>query len=196
MRPVLSAAALAAGLAAGCASAPRVALDASYDVVIHDGRIVDGTGAAWFYGDIGIHGGRITRIVPRGLLRDAPARARVDASGLVVSPGFIDIQSHSRGNFLGDGDGRVVSKVTMGVTTEIMGEGSTNAIVNEKVVGGDPTEESVRAEIQRFGGPDGFANWLDAMQAHGASVNFGSFLGGNNVRQYAKGTTQGAATAA
>jgi N-acyl-D-amino-acid deacylase len=196
VRPVLSVVALAAGLAAGCASAPRAAPDASYDVVIHDGRIVDGTGAAWFYGDIGIRGGRIARIVPRGLLRDAPARERADASGLVVSPGFIDIQSHSRGNFLGDGDGRVVSKVTMGVTTEIMGEGSTNAIVNEKVVGGDPTEASVRAEIQRFGGPDGFANWLDAMQAHGASVNFGSFLGGNNVRQYAKGTTQGAPTPA
>jgi N-acyl-D-amino-acid deacylase len=162
-----------------------------FDVVIHDGRIVDGTGAAWFHGDIGVHDGRIARITPRGLLRDAPTRERIDARGLVVAPGFIDIQSHSRGNFMGDGDGRVLSKVTMGVTTEIMGEGTTNAIINERILGAAASDTAVRRQLERFGGPDGFDNWLRAMQEHGASVNFGSFLGGNNVRQYAKGTSQG-----
>jgi dihydroorotase/N-acyl-D-amino-acid deacylase len=83
----------------------------------------------------------------------------------------------------------------MGVTTEIMGEGSTNAIINARMTGGDTTVQAQR-ELQRYGGEDGFANWLADMQAHGASVNFGSFLGANNVRMYAKGAMQGAATAA
>lgn len=182
-------------LAAGCAHTPARGLSHDYDVIIENGRVVDGTGAAWYYGEVAIRQDRIARIAPRGLLRNATARQRINASGLVVAPGFIDIQSHSRSNFLGQGDGRVVSKVTMGVTSEIMGEGGTNAIVNEKVMDGDTTARA-RAELQRYGGERGFANWLDDMQKHGASVNFGSFLGATNVRMYAKGALQGAATSA
>jgi N-acyl-D-amino-acid deacylase len=183
--------------AGGCASAPpRMApADAAYDVVILNGRIVDGTGAAWFEGDIAVRGDRIARITPRGLLRNAAAAQRIDATGLVVAPGFIDIQGHSRGAFLGNGDGRVVSKVTQGVTTEILGEGTTNAIVNATMLGDDANSPQVRAQLERYGGPRGFDNWLSDMEAHGASVNVGSFLGGNNVRQYAKGLAQGAPTA-
>ena len=168
---------------------------AAYDIVILNGRIVDGTGAAWYHGDLAIRGDRIARITPAGLLASAPARQRVDARNLVVAPGFLDIQSHSRGAFLGDGDGRVVSKITQGVTTEIMGEGSTNAIVNEKVLGLEPGSPAAAAQLARFGGPRGFDNWLRAMEEHGAAVNVASFLGGNNVRQYAKGTSQGAPSA-
>jgi len=186
---------------AGCATGPGPSsssptAESPYDIVIHDGRIVDGTGAAWFHGDLAIRGDRIARITPRGVLRDAPSRERIDASGLVVAPGFIDIQSHSRNAFLGSGDGRVVSKVTQGVTTEIMGEGSTNAIVNAKLLDRDPSDPDAREQIERYGGPAGFDNWLRAMEQHGASVNVGSFLGGNNVRQFAKGLTRGAPTAA
>jgi N-acyl-D-amino-acid deacylase len=164
-----------------------------YDVIIENGRIVDGTGAAWFYGDVAIRGDRIARIAPRGLLRDQRARERIDATGLVVAPGFWDIQSHSRPAFLGNGDGRVVSKVTMGVTTEIMGEGSTNAIINNRTQGieaGTAAADSIARNP--FAGERGFDNWLRAMEQHGASVNFGSFLGGDNVRTYAKGHAQGA----
>ncbi len=189
----------AAGLLAACATAgvrPGTTRDGEYDVVILDGKIVDGTGAAWFHGDLAIAGDRIARITPRGMLRDARARERIDAAGQVVAPGFIDIQSHSRGNLLGTGDGRVISKVTQGVTTEIMGEGATNAIVNERMLGEDANQERAQEQLARFGGPRGFDNWLRDMEAHGASVNFGSFLGGNNVRQYAKGLSQGAPTAA
>src|SRR5688572_15036886 len=183
---------------AGCATAGgRTGIDpnAPFDVVIMNGKVVDGTGAAWFYGDVGIRGDRIVRIAPRGVLRDARTRERIDATGLVVAPGFVDIQSHSRGAFLGDGDGRVLSKVTQGVTTEIMGEGSTNAIVNATMMGADTSAEG-RAQLARFSGPRGFDAWLTAMEQHGASVNVGSFLGGNNVREYAKGLAQGAPTAA
>src|SRR5207237_2881169 len=102
----------------------------SYDVVIESGRIVDGTGAAWFYGDVGVVGDRIARVTPPGALRAATARRRIDARGLVVAPGFIDIQSGSYGSFVGDGDGRSVSKITQGITTEIMGEGGTPAPLN------------------------------------------------------------------
>jgi N-acyl-D-amino-acid deacylase len=193
----VSAGVAAALLLAGCATGgARTGLtDAPYDVVIENGRIVDGTGAAWYYGDVGIRGDRIARIAPRGSLRAAAAGERVDASGLVVAPGFVDIQSHSRGSFLGDGDGRVVSKVTQGVTTEIMGEGSTNAIVNALMLAGDTTERA-RVQLEQFSGPNGFDNWLRAMEEHGASVNVGAFLGGNNVREYAKGLAQGAPTPA
>ncbi len=186
-------------LLVGCATTgtPGPAADrAPYDVVITNGRVVDGTGAAWYYGDIGIRGDRIARIAPRGALAAGTAEV-IDATGLVVAPGFIDIQSHSRGNFLDDGDGRVVSKITQGVTTEIMGEGSTNAIVNGKVLGTDDTADpNVRARLAEFGGPRGFDNWLRAMETHGAAVNVGAFLGGDNIRAYAMGMRQGAPDAA
>lgn len=160
-----------------------------YDLVIHGGRIIDGTGNAWFAGDLAISGDRIARITPAGLLRNAAAKSRLDASGHIVAPGFIDILSHSRFAFL-VGDGRVISKVTQGITTEILGEGSTNAPANER------TRASGRAfGGQHFPGPRGFDNWLRAMQKHGTSTNFGSFIGSGTLRLYAKGMAQGEATA-
>ena len=96
----------------GAAAEP--ATPAEYDLMIENGRVVDGTGSAWFYGDIAVKDGRIARIVPKGVLRGTSASERIDAYGHVVSPGFIDIQSQSRYAFL-DGDSRVVSKVTQGV---------------------------------------------------------------------------------
>jgi dihydroorotase/N-acyl-D-amino-acid deacylase len=190
----LAALALALG---GCASARTAAPAEAYDVVITNGRVVDGTGAAWFHGDIGVRADRIVTVAHRGALAGAHTRERIDATGLVVAPGFIDIQSHSRGAFLGDGDGRVVSKVTQGVTTEIMGEGSTNAIVNATMLQAeDVAEDRIAERIAQFGGPRGFERWLRAMEEHGASVNVGSFLGGDNVRSYAMGLRQGVPDAA
>jgi len=182
---------------AACASTahPPVTPDRPFDVVITNGRIVDGTGAPWFHGDLGIRGDRIVRITPRGMLEGANAAERIDAGGHVVAPGFIDIQSHSRGAFTG-GDGRVISKVTQGITTEIMGEGTTNAIINERSFDGEEITPDQRALIERYGGPRGFDNWLGDMEANGASVNVGSFLGGNNVRTYARGASQGPASPA
>jgi dihydroorotase/N-acyl-D-amino-acid deacylase len=186
---------------AACARAPGargIAPESEpFDVVISGGRVVDGTGSAWFYGDVGIRGDRIARVAPTGLLANARARERVDARGLVVAPGFIDIQSHSREDFL-TGDGRVVSKVTQGITTEILGEGWTNAPANEHTLAGsgDITEPEVQALSRSLMGARGFDAWLRAMERHGISTNVGSFVGATTVRVYAKGEAMGPATAA
>ena len=117
--------------------------DGPYDLLILGGRVVDGTGNAWFLGDVAVVGDSITRVAPAGQLREAKARRTVDATGLVVCPGFIDIQGHSREELL-SGDGRLVGKITQGVTTEILGEGESNA------------------PSKKFDGPHGFAAWLSA----------------------------------
>src|SRR5687768_10741881 len=66
-----------------------------YDVIVAGGKVVDGTGNAWFHGDVGVTGDRITFVGPAGALAGIDAARRIDARGKVVSPGFIDIQSHS-----------------------------------------------------------------------------------------------------
>ncbi len=156
----------------------------AFDVVILGGDIVDGTGNASFPGDLGIHNDEITAITPPGLLANAEAELRIDATGMVVSPGFIDIQSHSRSSFVGDGDGRVVSKVTMGVTTEIMGESNTNGPSSSAMMeaAGDAAGVTV---FKTFG------DWMRAMETHGASVNVGSFVGATTIRVLGKGEAMG-----
>ncbi len=167
-------------------AAPAPTDSGAYDVVIEGGRIVDGTGNGWRPGDVGIRGDRIVALTRPGELRDAPAARRVDATGKVVAPGFIDIQSHSRGSFLGSGDGRVVSKVVMGVTTEIMGEATTN---------GPSSPEMLRAAGSAAGRTrfETFGQWIDAMEAHGASVNYGSFVGASTIRILGMGRAMGEA---
>jgi N-acyl-D-amino-acid deacylase len=179
--------------ACASAGARRSLGDGGYDVVITGGRIVDGTGNPWFYGDVGIRGDRVARIAPRGMLANVTARRVLDATGLIVAPGFIDIQSHSRGAFL-TGDGRVVSKVTQGVTTEILGEGTTNAPVNDlTLTGADTAWQRVQAP---FRGARGFDAWLRAMETRGTSTNVGSFVGASTIRMYGKGMSEGAASRA
>ena len=173
-RSVAIAAGIFLALASTVPAAPQQA--ETYDLLVVNGRLVDGTGNAWIYADVAIRGDRIARITPRGGLAGAAADETIDATGMVVAPGFIDIQSHSRAQFL-SGDGRVISKITQGITTEIMGEGTSNA------PGAD------------FRGPRAFDEWLSAMQEHGASPNFGSFIGGSSVRRWVMGDAQGAPNA-
>jgi N-acyl-D-aspartate/D-glutamate deacylase len=198
----------AAGAAAvtACHSGPGVgqaapSVRSHYDIIISGGRVVDGTGNAWFVGDVGVAGDRIAHVGPAGSLSGASAPVRVDAHGMVVAPGFIDIQSGSYDNLL-VGDGHSLSKVTQGVTTEIMGEAYTPAPWNDNVQAfADfffPYTDSaaVRAVVAPFKGPHGFGVWLDAMGRHGISVNAGSFLGATTVRAYVKGQVEGPPTAA
>src|ERR1051325_4137329 len=86
--------ALGTAMVVACAPAAETAT-AGYDVVITNGKIVDGTGNPFYYGDVGIRGDRIATVAPRGALATATAKERVDANALVVAPGFIDIQAHS-----------------------------------------------------------------------------------------------------
>ena len=170
----------------------------SYDLVIENGRVVDGTGTPWTYGDVGIRGDRIIAVTPRGMLRNASAKQRVDARGNIVAPGFIDIQAHSWDALLWR-DGRVLSKVTQGVTSEILGEATTPAPSNDKIeaLQGIGEMQPERAALQRsFRGEHGFAAWLDAMGRHKNSVNVGSYLGATTVRAYAMGQTPGEPNAA
>jgi N-acyl-D-amino-acid deacylase len=192
-----AAAALAALTFAACTPRSGVTTGAagpgaSFDVVIENGRVVDGTGAAWYHGDVALRGDRIAAIGPRGAFRSANAAQRVDATGHVVAPGFIDIQAHSIGHFM-MGDGRAISMVTQGITTAIHGEGASLGPVNNKILAAE-TDTTVRRVLERFRGPRGFGAWLEYMVARGASMNIGSFLGDGTVRVYAKGEEAGALT--
>lgn len=166
-----------------------------FDTLIVGGRLVDGTGNPWRYADVALRGERIAAVEPAGRIAHAQAGEVVDATGMVVCPGFIDIQSHSIQTLMRDG--RSLSKLTQGVTTEIMGEAWTPAPFGGKiddpfanalfVQGVGDWKERAR-EWRRFG------DWLAAMAAHGVSPNIGSFLGGGTLRQYGCGMRMGRAT--
>ncbi|MGB6669133.1 MAG: D-aminoacylase [Candidatus Acidiferrum sp.] len=151
-----------------------------YDFIISGAHIVDGTGAPWVAGDIAISG---DRIVAMGDLSKASARKRLDAKGLVVSPGFIDVQGQSEFNILVDN--RAASKITQGVTTEITGEGSSIA----------PTNDRLKKEIQEVAKKYGVTlDWstLDEYFQHfertKSAINLGTFVGAGGVRNYVMGT--------
>src|SRR6266566_10130218 len=142
---------------------------ASYDYIIAGARIVDGTGAPWFYSDIGITGDRIAAICD---LHNATARKRIEATGLIASPGFIDVQGQSEFNLLVDN--RAASKVTQGVTTEITGEGTSIAPLNDRLL------EDLRERAKKYGVT---LDWhsLDEYFRHfeqsRPAINLGTFVG-------------------
>jgi N-acyl-D-amino-acid deacylase len=166
------------------------------DILITGGRIIDGTGNAWFYGDLAITGERIERIAPPGTIDPATARTVIDATGHVVAPGFIDIQSHSIIPFLRDG--RALSKITQGVTTEILGEDWTPAPFGGKIASPFSNGLAHRIGEEKAAHWDRlartwtrFGDWLAAFEETGISVNFGSFIGGSTVREYGMGHAMG-----
>ena len=167
----------------------------SIDILITGGRVVDGTGNPWRYADVAMEGDRIADITPPGQIPPDQAREVVDARGMVVCPGFIDIQSHSILPLMRDG--RSLSKITQGVTTEIMGEAWTPAPFGGQIV--DPftnalVVQDIAAWAERARDWRRFGDWLHALATHGVSPNIGSFLGGGTLRQYACGMRMGRAT--
>src|SRR5437763_455317 len=104
----------------------------SYDILIRNGRVIDGTGSPWYSGDIGVRGGRIAAI---GLLSNSEAKRTIDAHGMVVAPGFIDMLGQSEITILVNP--HLPSKIYQGITTEITGEGGSVAPLNEAIVKAD-----------------------------------------------------------
>jgi len=159
-----------------------------YDFVIAGARVVDGTGAPWFSADIGIIGDRIAAI---GDLHAAAAKKRLDAAGLVASPGFIDVQGQSEFNLLVDN--RAASKITQGVTTEITGEGSSIAPVNDRML------KDMQDQAKKYGVA---LDWrsLDEYFQHfervRPAINLGTFVGAGGVRNYVIGENNRPATPA
>jgi N-acyl-D-amino-acid deacylase len=167
------------------------------DILIHGAKVVDGTGNPWFYGDVAIQGGLVVEVAPPGQIPEERAREVIDATGMVVCPGFIDILSHSHTPLMHDP--RDLSKITQGVTTEIMGEGWTPAPVGGHIKDTfQDLSHKYRALISEWIEPakgwTRFHNWLDALVERGVSPNIGSFLGGGTLREYAKGQQMGAPT--
>ena len=161
--------------------------------LIRNARIVDGAGNPWRYGDLLLRGDRIETIAAPGAIAAGECAEVVDASGLVACPGFIDIQSHSILSLMIDG--RCLSKITQGVTTEIMGEAWTPAPVAGRHT--DPMANSIlpmpvsEEWIEAMRGWSRFGDWLQAVEAAGVSPNIGSFLGGGTLRQVGKGMEMG-----
>jgi len=160
-----------------------------YDLIIAGGRVVDGTGAPWFKADVAINGDGIAAI---GDLRDRPARTRVDATSLVVAPGFIDMLGQSEFNILVDG--RAASKIMQGVTTEITGEGTAIAPVNDRML------QAAKASWDYFKVAQDFhtlAEYFPRIETRSkAAINVGTFVGVGGVRDYVIGRENKPATAA
>jgi N-acyl-D-amino-acid deacylase len=163
-----------------------------WDVLIRGARVVDGTGNPWFYGDVAIAGERVAAVAPAGRLDPANADEVVEAAGHVVCPGFIDIQSHSILPLMQDP--KCLSKITQGVTTEIMGEAWTPAPFGGRIPA--PMRNAIFLTNlpeweERARGWTRFRHWLEAMTERGVSPNVGSFLGGGTLRQYARDMEMG-----
>jgi dihydroorotase/N-acyl-D-amino-acid deacylase len=181
-----------AGLTAACASGPGTVEPGpsgdGWDVLITGGRLVDGTGNPWRWADVAISGDRISRIGAPGTLDPAGAARVIDARGRVVAPGFVDLNGQSDESLLSDG--RAVSKLYMGVTTEIMGESNTPS--PWKAYNEGPPDPSDTTAVRRSVEWDRFGGWLEEIEAGGVAVNVASFIGGTTVRRYAMGFREGA----
>ena len=141
-----------------------------YDVVISGGRIVDGSGKPAYAGDIGVRGGWIARIAPAGALKGATATTRIDATGLVVAPGFVDVHSHSLEESFKTPNRLNEGVVRMGVTTIVGGPDGYFAPFHMRMI-------------------------LDSLRQHGSGTNVAMYIGHNGVREAVMGHAQRAPTA-
>jgi len=160
-----------------------------FDVVIRNGRIVDGTGAPWFRGDVGISGDRIAAV---GSLAGAPAAVTIDATDLAVSPGFIDLLGQSEFNVLVDSRG--ASKLMQGVTTEVTGEGDSIAPLNDRLI------KERKAQAEHFGVAQNWrtlADYFRRLETQSRpAINIGTFVGAGGLRNYVIGKDDRRATPA
>ena len=161
------------------ASATLSAQTPAFDLVITNGHIIDGTGSPWYSGDLGIRNGKIAAI---GNLSAAPRKRTVDAAGKVVAPGFIDMLGQSELTILVDP--RLPSKIYQGITSEITGEGSSIAPLNDAII------ESDRSGFEHFKvTPDWrtFRQYFARLEKQGMGINLASYVGATQVRRMVLG---------
>lgn len=159
-----------------------------FDVVILHGHIIDGTGSPWYAGDVGIRDGHIAAI---GDLAGASTKKTIDAHGMVVAPGFIDMLGQSELTILVDP--RVPSKIYQGITSEITGEGDTVAPQT------DATIAANAAQYKHYGiTPDWrtFTQYFARLRKQGIGINLGTYVGATQVRRVVIGTVDRAPTPA
>jgi dihydroorotase/N-acyl-D-amino-acid deacylase len=150
-----------------------------YDLLIKNGRVIDGTGRAAYVADVAIKGDRIVRI---GKLAKARALRVIDARGLVVAPGFIDMLGQSETNLLIDP--RAMSKVMQGVTTEITGEGGSVAPINERLIAEEGEyyrRYHLTVDWRTLG------EYFSRLERQGIGLNLGTFVGATQVRSFVIG---------
>ena len=150
-----------------------------YDIIIRNGRVVDGTGRSAFSADVAIKGDRVASI---GNLRGAQAKRTIDARGHVVAPGFIDMLGQSEQFLLIDP--RAMSKVMMGVTTEITGEGESIAPLNDRIL---KEQEDFNRRFNLTVDWRTLDGYFKRLAKQGSGVNLGTFVGATQVREYVIG---------
>ncbi len=152
---------------------------AGFDVIIKGGTVYDGTGAQPRHVDLAIRGDRIAGV---GDFKTAKAKTIIDATGLAVAPGFINMLSWSNESLIQDG--RSQSEIRQGVTTEIMGEGESMGPVNDRVREHMLREQSdIKYEIKW----NTLAEYLHYLETRGISCNVASFIGAATLREYVIG---------
>src|SRR5438874_11284241 len=150
-----------------------------YDLIIRHGRVIDGTGRMAFNNDIAIRGDRIEEM---GNLGNVRAKREIDARGQIVAPGFIDMLGQSEQYVLIDP--RAMSKVMMGVTTEITGEGESIAPVNDRIL---KEQEDFNRRFNLTVDWRTFDEYFKRLDQQGAGINLGTFVGATQVREYVIG---------
>ena len=153
--------------------------DRSFDIVITNGHIIDGTGSPWYSGDVGIRDGKIAAI---GNLSEAQRTRTIDAHGMVVAPGFIDMLGQSELTILVDP--RLPSKIYQGITTEITGEGGSIAPLNDAIIQAD------RSGYDHYHiTPDWrtFRQYFARLEKQGMGINLASYVGATQVRRMVLG---------
>ena len=151
----------------------------SFDIVITNGRIIDGTGSPWYSGDIGIRAGRIAAI---GSLSAASRSRTIDARGKIVAPGFIDMLGQSEYTILVDP--RLPSKIYQGITTEITGEGESIAPLNDAILRADQEQYDhyhIQADWRTF------REYFSRLEKQRIGINIASYVGATRVRRLVLG---------
>ncbi|HTY41966.1 MAG TPA: D-aminoacylase [Thermoanaerobaculia bacterium] len=169
-----------------CLAAAGRAADAPYDLLIAGARVVDGTSAPWFVADVGVRDGRIAAV---GALAGHAARRTIDASGLYLTPGFIDLLGQSEYNVLVDR--RAASKITQGITTEVTGEGSSIAPLNAAMLAEGKDIYARYGYTPDFTTLDGY---FRTFEKRGSAINLATFVGAGTVRELVLGQADRRAT--